>query len=114
MLILAAVLAAAAAPAPQPAPRETQIPFVNHRGIRNFEAVGDEVVYLQDARRDWYRAELAGPCLGIRSALAIGVDTRGSGVLDKFGAILADGERCPIVSLTRSARPEKKRRDEAR
>lgn len=109
MLILS-ILLAAAAPGADPPPRETQIPFVERRGIVNFEPDGDDAVYLQDRSRDWYRAELAGPCLGLRSALAIGVDTRGSGVLDRFGAILAGGERCPVVSLTRSARPEKKRR----
>ena len=112
-MLFLTLLFAAAAPAADVMPRETQIPFVNHRGIRNFEPDGDEAVYLQDQRRDWYRAELAGPCLGLRSALGIGIDTRGSGVLDKFGAILAGGERCPVVSLVRSGKPEKKKRKKA-
>jgi len=107
------LLAAAAAPAPPesgpPRGPETSIPFVNHpRAIRTFEAVGDDVVYLQDRRSRWYRAELGGPCFGLRWANRIGYDTRGSLSLNRFSAILVDDERCPIVSLTRSEPPPRR------
>ena len=108
------VLLAAAAPAPaQPlAERAPQasIPFANHRhAIRDFEAPSDETVYLQDRQHRWYRADL-GHCFGLKFANGIGYDTRGGLSLDSFGAILVDGRRCPIVSLTRSEGPPRKAR----
>jgi hypothetical protein len=115
LLLLAAAAAAPAFAAPSEAKRsapaersEASIPFAGHRGaIRNFEAPDDDVVYLQDRQRRWYRADV-GHCFGLKWANAIGYDTRGSLSLDSFGAILVDGRRCPIVSLTRSEGPPRK------
>lgn len=107
-LILAAALAAPAFPLPAAERVEAAIPFANHRhAIRNFEAPSDEIVYLQDRRRRWYRADL-GHCFGLKWAHSIGYDTRGGINLDSFGAILVDGQRCPIVSLTHSEGPPRK------
>ncbi|HEX8306790.1 MAG TPA: DUF6491 family protein [Allosphingosinicella sp.] len=109
--VLAAAAAAVAAPAiAAPAPRAEQasIPFANHaHAIRNFEAPSDDTLYLEDRRRRWYRADV-GPCFGLKWANAIGYDTRGGINLDSFGAILVDGQRCPIVSLTHSEGPPRK------
>ena len=108
LLILAAALAAPALAEPLGEPPQASIPFANHpRAIRNFEAPSDEIVYLQDRRRRWYRADL-GHCFGLKWAHRIGYDTRGGINLDSFGAILVDGQRCPIVSLTRSDGPPRK------
>ncbi len=108
LLILAA---AAAAPASAEAPEraaQASIPFANHRhAIRNFEAPSDEIVYLQDRRRRWYRVDV-GHCFGLKWAQSIGYDTRGGINLDSFGAILVDGHRCPIVTLTRCQGPPRK------
>jgi hypothetical protein len=107
-LLLAAAVAAPAFAAPAPRAEEVSIPFANHRhAIRDFEAPSDEIVYLQDRRRRWYRADV-GHCQGLRWAPSIGYDTRGGINLDSFGAILVDGQRCPIVSLTRSDGPPRK------
>ena len=115
-LFLAAALAApaAAAPASEAAAsgvvREARIPFVNFGGIRNYHVEDDDVVYLQDQRRNWYRAQLSGPCFNLRSAFGIGVDTRGSSDFDRFSTIVVGGERCPVESLTHSEKPQKKKR----
>lgn len=105
------LLLAAGAPALAETPvkrEEASIPFANHRhAIRNFEAPSDELVYLQDRQKRWYRADV-GHCFGLKWAHAIGYDTRGGINLDSFGAILVDGQRCPIVSLTRSDGPPRK------
>src|SRR5688572_23086096 len=107
-ILLAAALAAPAVAAPAAGSEQASIPFANHpRAIRNFEAPNDEIVYLQDRQRRWYRADL-GHCFGLKWANAIGYDTRGGLSLDSFGAILVDGQRCPIVSLTRSDGPPRK------
>jgi hypothetical protein len=114
-LLAAAALAApvSAKPAPAPAPsgplgREVQIPFVNFGGVRNFHADGRDAVYLQDRSRRWYRATLIGPCLGLPFANAIGIDSRGSTVVDRFATLIVEGDRCKIDSLTRSDGPPKK------
>lgn len=109
-LLIAAALAAAAGPASQPA-REARIPFLSFRSIRTFHPVGDDVIYLQDTRRNWYRAELAGPCFNLNTAIRIAVDTRYSGdTLDNTSSFLVDGQRCPIHSLVRSEPPPDRRR----
>jgi hypothetical protein len=111
-LIAAAAAPAFAAPAPdRPATHRAEqasIPFAGLR-IRNFHAEADDVVYLEDRSRNWYRAELIGPCREIRWARGIGIDTRGSGSFDRFSALLVDGQRCQLASLTRSARPERRK-----
>ena len=118
MKILLPLLAAAAVAAPAlaqpPAPTfdpdaQASIPFVNHRhAIRNFEAPGDDILYLQDRQRRWYRAELAGACFDLKWAHSIGYDTRGGLSLDQGSHILVGRERCTITSLTRSEGPPRK------
>jgi hypothetical protein len=112
--IIAAALAApglAAPPQHADAVRaeEVRIPFPGLR-IRNFRADSRDVVYLEDQRRNWYRAEVIGPCLDLPFAQAIGIDTRGSSSFDRFSAIVVRGERCPLLSLTRAEKPEKRAR----
>lgn len=112
LLPLAAALAAPAFAVPPLAePAEAGIPFVSHpRSIRSFKAPSDDLVYLQDRQGRWYRARLGGSCLGLRWANVIGYDTRGSLSLARGGSILVEGQRCLIVSLTRSDPPPRKRR----
>lgn len=100
-----ALAPASANPSPQ-----ARIPFVNHGSLRNFRPVGDEVVYLQDTRRNWYRADLAVPCFNLRSSIRIGVDTRFGSTLDNTSSFIVNGERCPIRSLVRSGEPPRRER----
>jgi len=109
VLLIAAALAAAAGPASSPPAREARIPFLSFRSIRTFHPVGDDVIYLQDTRRNWYRATLAGPCFNLNTAIRIAVDTRYSGdTLDDTSSFLVDGQRCPIHSLVRSDPPPRR------
>jgi hypothetical protein len=107
-VLLAAAPVAAAPPkpaAPPPAGEEASIPFVHFGGIYNFDAPSDDVVYLQDRSRNWYRAQLYGPCWGLQNAIGIGVDTRGSANFDRTSWLIVDRQSCPIESLTRSGPP---------
>ena len=107
-LLIAAALSAAG-PASLPA-EEARIPFLSFRSIRTFHPVGDDLIYLQDTRRHWYRATLAGPCFNLNTAIRIAVDTRYSGdTLDNTSSFLVDGQRCPIHSLVRSDPPPDRR-----
>lgn len=84
---------------------QARIPFVGHGNIRDFHAVNDDTVFLQARNRQWYRADLIGPCFGLPYVSVIGVDARPIGTLDRFGTIIVDGERCKIGSLTPSESP---------
>lgn len=107
--LLALAGGAAFAQTPQ---RETgkpaSIPFVDMRGIEDFQPDGDHAVYLQDRSRKWYHATIMGPCLGLSYATRIGVKTRGSSSLDKYGSLLVDREECRIDELVTSGPPPKK------
>ena len=106
---MASVPAAAASPSRVGGgEEEARIPFVSLNGVRNFHAVGKDVVYIQDARRNWYRASLMTSCLNLPFAQAIGVDTRGTNSLDRFSTLILEGERCQLQSLVRSGPPPKK------
>lgn len=88
---------------------EACIPFASSIGVRNFRAVDNDTLYIQDNRRRWYRAELIGYCPDLRFAHSIGIVTRGTNALDKFGQILVRGRTCQLTSLVTAAAPEKKR-----
>jgi hypothetical protein len=112
ILILAAALAAPSLAAP---PQQTEgaradevrIPFPRFR-LRDFRADSRDVVFLEDRNRNWYRAEVTGPCLDLPFAPTIGIDTRGSSSFDRFSTLVVGGERCQLVSLTRSEKPQKR------
>ena len=111
ILALAAGAPAVAQPdAPRQRPEEARIPFVNFGSVRTFRTAGEDVIYLQDTRRNWYRAELSGRCVGIEQALRIGVDSRFGSTLDNSSTLIVDGRRCPIHSLVRSGTPPRRQR----
>lgn len=114
LLPLTAAFLAAAVPAiaaPAAAQKEqVRIPFASFGAIRNFQPVGDDVVYLEGSRRRWYRAELNGPCINLSRALSIGFDTRFTGnTIDNTSSLIVGGERCPIMSLTSADGPPPRR-----
>lgn len=116
-LILALAAAASLAPAaahadsepPARSRQEARIPFPAFGTIRHFEPVGKNLVFLQDRRRRWYRAELAGRCLELPHAHYIGIDTGGGPFVDRFSALIVEGQRCQLRSLTRSDAPPRRR-----
>jgi len=109
-LAAGAVLAVPAASKPRPAPpitgEETQIPFAQLRGgIRSFHADDHDTVYLQDRRRDWYKAEIAGACIALPWANRIGIDSRFSSTFQRGSSLIVEGDRCMVTSLVRSEKP---------
>jgi hypothetical protein len=109
--LLAAAVPAFAGPAPTaPAREEVRIPLARFT-IRNFHPVGDDVVYLEGTRHQWYRAELVPRCFELQSALHIALDTRFNGdTLDNSSSLIVGRERCRIASLTRADGPPPPRR----
>lgn len=103
ILLAATVLFANATIAAEPfAGRETGIPFANRDGISEWKVIAEDRIYLRSATGDWYLARTTAPCRRMKTALALGFDTAGTDRLDRFGAIVAEGRRCPIASLVRS------------
>lgn len=89
-------------------PPQASIPFVNHNGIRDWHAADSRTLYVQDARRQWYRATLFSPCLDLPFAQSIGFETRGLDTFDRFSSIRVRGDRCQVSSLERSEAPPPK------
>jgi Family of unknown function (DUF6491) len=88
---------------------QASIPFVNHGGIRDWQADKRDGLWIQDNRRQWYYAKVMGPCIGLDYAWTIAFDTRPLGTLDRFSSIIVPHEqRCPIQSLIRSDAPPPK------
>ncbi|WP_116091830.1 DUF6491 family protein [Sphingomonas crusticola] len=106
---LSASVAAIAAPH-EPPPQQASIPFVNHGGIYNWEAVDRDTIYVQDRRRQWYRADLLGPCLGLNFATRVGFAGGPTDTFDRFAYVLVARQRCPVESLSRSGPPPKRDR----
>ena len=109
-LAAGAVLAAPAASKPKDAPaitgEEAEIPFAHLRGgIRSFHADDRDTVYLQDRRRNWYKAEVAGACIGLPWAMRIGIDTRFGSTFQRGSSLIVEGDRCMVTSLVRSEKP---------
>lgn len=99
-----AVEAGEAAAAKQAA-AEVAIPFVNQGGVRDWQAVGDDKLYIRSAQGKWYLATLAMAAPDLPFATAIGFETRGVDRLDRFGAVVVAGTRYPLTSLVESAPP---------
>ncbi|HEU0098083.1 MAG TPA: DUF6491 family protein [Allosphingosinicella sp.] len=106
LLSLACASAAAAEGAP-----EIRIPFINSMTNVEWKAASDDSLYLRGPRGDWYFVRTANRCTRLLVARGIGFQTH-AGQLDRNGAIMVQGVRCPVESIARSegppARPRRK------
>lgn len=105
VLVIGLAAPALAAAPKQPLPPQASIPFVNYNGIRDWRATDRQTLYVQDARRQWYRATLFAPCSDLPFAQTIGFETRGVDTFDRFSSIRVRGQRCNISSLEVSDPP---------
>jgi len=112
MIVAAALLTAtpALADTPATAPVETSIPFISSTGIIEWEADGSRGLYIRGVNNSWYYARMQGRCGRLVTANSLGFETSALDELDRHGAILAEGWRCPIASLVASAPPPRKKK----
>ena len=90
-------------------PAEASIAFANHGGVRDWRADGRDVVYFQDAHRQWYKAELFAPSPDLPYTLFIGLDTGGMDRLDRWSNLYISGQRYPLKSFVKiDGQPPKK------
>jgi hypothetical protein len=104
-VMVAALLMASGGAASPGQTAETGIPYASRDGISEWKVVASDRIYIRSAMGDWYLARTSGPCPRMKTAMALGFDTAGTDRLDRFGAIIAEGRRCPIASLERAAEP---------
>jgi hypothetical protein len=90
--------------------RETVIPFMSSLSGIEWKAASDDSLYLRGPKGDWYFIRTMNRCSRLRSSPGIGFQTSVRDQLDRHGAILVQGVRCPVESITRSDGPPRKAR----
>lgn len=91
-------------------PAEASIAFANKGGVRDWQASGDDKIFIQDSGGKWYLATLASSSPDLAYATAIGFETKGVDRLDRFGSIVVAGTRYPLASLVESGPPPPKKK----
>ena len=109
-LILLGLAATGASAAAAREAGETVIPFMSSLRAIEWKAASDDSLYLRGPKGDWYFIRTSNRCSRLRSSLAIGFQTSARDQLDRHGAILVQGVRCPVESITRSEGPPQRRR----
>lgn len=89
---------------------ETEISYANRDGIVDWEAAGDDLLYVHALTGGWYRIRTMGRCSGLKTAVSLGFEASSLGQLDRHSAVVADGRRCPIVSVVRAEGPPPRKR----
>lgn len=89
---------------------ETSIPFVRSEGVLDWQVTGDNSLYLRGYNGRWYFVRTTNRCPRLVDALALGFVVSANDQLDRYGAILAQGMRCPVASVTYAAPPNRPHR----
>ncbi|MEO6078376.1 MAG: DUF6491 family protein [Steroidobacteraceae bacterium] len=115
-VLLAAMVAAGCASAMAAEPEQASIPFVNQsQSIHGWQADGQQGIWIEDARKNWFYAKLQAPCMGLEFAAALKFEPKTMNSLDRFGyVVVPNNARCPIASLTKSAAPPKEKKGKAK
>ncbi|HEY7811407.1 MAG TPA: DUF6491 family protein [Allosphingosinicella sp.] len=80
---------------------ESYIPYANRDGIGEWRVAGDDGLYIRALTGGWYLVRTMGLCTGLKSAIGLGFEASFGGKLDRYSTIIAEGQRCPIQSVTR-------------
>lgn len=112
-LILISLALGASGAAAKERSRETAIPFVNSMSHIEWKAASSDSLWVRGGRGEWYFIRTANRCTRLQTARAIGFHTSALGQLDRHGAIMVQGVRCPVASIVRSDGPPRKARRKA-
>lgn len=91
-------------------PGETAIPFISSLNSVEWKRLNNRAVYIRGGNGDWYLVRTTNRCTRLASSSALGFETSALNQLDRFGALLVQGQRCPVASVVRSGPPPKKAR----
>jgi hypothetical protein len=85
---------------------EVGVPFVTSTEVLEWRVLDQDTLFLRGATNEWYRLETMGPCRRLRTGVSIGfVVPPGIDELDRHGALLVEGSRCQLRSVTRVDAP---------
>ena len=93
--------------------REVSIPFADHGGIRNWQAVDRDTLLVEGTHRRWYRVELMSGCFELPFAQRVGFRSNPTGDFDRFSSVIVRGQRCTVKSVTEAPPPPRRTREEA-
>jgi hypothetical protein len=90
--------------------KEASIPFADQRdAVRTWQADGDQGLWVQDGRKQWYYAKTFAPCLGLPFAVQIGFKNRALNRLNRDSELVIPNEgRCQLSSFRKSGPPPEK------
>ena len=110
LTIAAAALASAAAPALALSPDAASEARIRQIGAR-LETVPDpgQGIYIRDYRGHWFYARTEGACPRLRFNARTRLIASPGGYFDSNSAIVADGWRCHVASVTSSDAPPRRR-----
>lgn len=84
--------------------QQASIPFGRSQ-IYSWQVTNDRSIYIETNNRQWYKADLMGPCIDLPFAQHVGFGFNADGSFDRFSTIYSRGQNCPVTSLTRVAEP---------
>ena len=105
--------ACASTPAAEPA-GETVIPFLSSIRSVEWKPASDQSFYVRGGNGDWYLVRTTNRCTRLLSASSVGFQTSALDQLDRHGAVLVEGQRCPVASIAHSGEPPKRARRKIR
>jgi hypothetical protein len=86
---------------------EARIPFINlSSSILSWQADGEQGLWIQDQRKQWYDATTYGRCEGLAFTAELGFKLGTLNTLDRFSDIIVPNYgTCGIRSLVKSEEP---------
>jgi hypothetical protein len=89
--------------------KEATIPFLDQRSsILDWKANGTTGIWIEDAHKQWYYAEMFAPCIGLDFAVGVGFRNRVLNRLDRDSDIIVPDSHmgpCKLKSLKKSDPP---------
>jgi Family of unknown function (DUF6491) len=86
--------------------RPAELHFADLGNIRTWQPDGANAMYIQNNRREWYRATFFSPCTNLPFAFAVAFVTEPNGSLNKYSSILVEGERCWFQTFSTAQEPD--------
>lgn len=96
--------------APETTAKEATIPFANYGGVDDWRAVDNHTLLIKGVGKQWYKAELFGPCLDLKFADRIGFLVEPDGSLNRYSGVVVRNEVCRFKSLTKVEAPAPKKK----
>lgn len=75
------------------------VPWFHFANLYSWDSHQLGYVVVWTTPRQAYRLALVGPCIGLQSAMTIGLTSHGNLVQAPGDAVLAGGDRCPILRI---------------